>query len=78
MREVILPPLEIWQQEVFDVVKDAQNSGKRFIIKAKRQVGKSILCIVLLIYYSLNKKGISFNPSIIVSCTTSCILFSLN
>lgn len=59
MREVILPPLEIWQQEVFDVVKDAQNSGKRFIIKAKRQVGKSILCIVLLIYYSLNKKGIS-------------------
>lgn len=59
MREVILPPLEVWQQEVFDVVKDAQNSGKRFIIKAKRQVGKSILCIVLLIYYSLNKKGIS-------------------
>lgn len=59
MREVILPPLEVWQQEVFDVVKDAQNSGQRFIIKAKRQVGKSILCIVLLIYYSLNKKGIS-------------------
>ena len=58
-REIILPPLEIWQQEVFNVVKDAENSGKRFIIKAKRQVGKSILCIVLLIYYSLNKKGIS-------------------
>lgn len=59
MREVILPPLEVWQQEVFDLVKDAQNSGKRYVVKAKRQVGKSILCIVLLIYYSLNKKGIS-------------------
>lgn len=59
MREIILPPLEEWQQDVFNDVKDSENTGKRFIIKAKRQVGKSILAIVLIIYFSLKRKGVS-------------------
>lgn len=57
--EIVLPRLEIWQQEVFDRMLNSRGTGKRYIVKARRQCGKSILAIVLLIKFSLEEKSIS-------------------
>lgn len=48
-----LPKLEPWQQEVFDDMKDQFTSSKIFVVKSKRQVGKSILALAELLYYSV-------------------------
>lgn len=53
--QLVLPKLEIWQQEVFDDMKEQFTSSKIFVVKSKRQVGKSILAIVELLYYSTYK-----------------------
>lgn len=53
--EIILPKLELWQQEVFQDMLNSRGSGKRFIIKARRQCGKSILAVILLIKFSLEE-----------------------
>lgn len=53
--EIILPKLELWQQEVFQDMLNSRGSGKRFIIKARRQCGKSILALILLIKFSLEE-----------------------
>lgn len=58
-KTIILPDLEPWQKEVYDAMENSRNSGKRFIIKARRQCGKSILAIVMTIKFSLEQKGIS-------------------
>ena len=50
--EIVLPKLELWQQDVFQDMQDSRGSGKRFVIKSRRQVGKSVLAIVLLIKFS--------------------------
>lgn len=47
------PPLEEWQKEVFDAMEDAPFSGKIFCVKAKRQVGKTILVILELIKFAV-------------------------
>lgn len=54
--EIVLPKLEPWQQDVFQDMQDSRGSGKRFVIKARRQCGKSILALVLLIKFSLEQK----------------------
>lgn len=59
VKEIILPDLEPWQREVYDGMEGSRNSGKRFIVKARRQCGKSILAIVMTIKFSLEKKGVS-------------------
>lgn len=59
VKEIILPDLEPWQREVYDGMEGSRNSGKRFIVKARRQCGKSILAIVMMIKFSLEKKGVS-------------------
>lgn len=59
IKEIVLPKLEIWQKEVFDKMEDSRGSGKRYVVKARRQVGKSILAIVLLIKFSLEQKCIN-------------------
>lgn len=53
--EIILPKLEPWQRDVYDKF-ERKYHGKTFVVKARRQVGKSILAIVLLIKFSLFKK----------------------
>lgn len=58
-KTIILPKLEEWQREVYDAMENSRNTGKRFVVKARRQCGKSILAIVLLIKFSLEKKGVS-------------------
>ena len=59
VKDILLPKMEEWQEEVFNAMLDSRGTGKRFVVKAKRQVGKSILAIILLIKFSLEKKGIS-------------------
>lgn len=59
VKEILLPKMEEWQQDVFNAMLDSRGTGKRFVVKAKRQVGKSILAIILLIKFSLEQKGIS-------------------
>lgn len=59
VKDIILPDLEPWQREVYDGMEGSRNSGKRFIVKARRQCGKSILAIVMVIKFSLEKKGVS-------------------
>lgn len=53
--EIILPPLEPWQKDVYDAF-EVNPKGKTFVVKARRQVGKSILAEVLLIKYCLTKR----------------------
>lgn len=59
IKEIVLPKLEVWQKDVFDKMEDSRGSGKRYVVKARRQVGKSILAIVLLIKFSLEQKCIN-------------------
>lgn len=55
--EIILPKLEVWQQEAFDTINNQQGSGKIFTIKSGRQRGKNFLINVLLLSYSLMNDG---------------------
>lgn len=58
-KTITLPKLQPWQKDVYDKVATAGNSGNIFVVKSKRQVGKSILAICLLIRYALVGKSIS-------------------
>lgn len=52
------PKLEPWQQPVFDyMTKETQ--GRRAVVKSKRQVGKSCLAEIILIWYALRPKSVS-------------------
>ena len=54
MREIVLPLLMLWQQDVFDDYKE--DKYDTYVIKARRQCGKSILAIYILIYSALQQK----------------------
>lgn len=57
--QIIFPPLEIWQKVVYDDIHNAKGSGDIYVVKSKRQVGKSCLAALLLIEYALKEKCIS-------------------
>lgn len=62
-----LPKLEPWQQDVFNKMKNNFDTSKIFVVKAKRQVGKSILAIIELLYYStynLNRTSVVIEPTL--------------
>lgn len=48
--------------DVYEDAKDAEGSSRTFVVKAKRQIGKSILAVCLLITYALRTK-----------CTSLCL-----
>ena len=54
MIQLQLPTLEPWQQEVFDAMISSAGSSKIYVVKAKRQIGKSVLAIVELLYFAFN------------------------
>lgn len=56
---ITLPKLQPWQKELYDAVAPAAGTGHIFCCKSKRQVGKSIVAVCLLIKYCLEKKCIS-------------------
>lgn len=55
--DIQFPPLYEWQQDVFDEIKASEGTPKTLCIKAKRQIGKSILCIVALEYFGFKNEG---------------------
>lgn len=62
--KVILPKLEPWQQSIFNYYLD-NPKGKWIVCKAVRQIGKSALAQILLIYSSLttsNSVSLSISP----------------
>lgn len=65
-RTIILPDLKKWQQDVYDELADGRYSGKRVVVKSKRQVGKSILCEILLLKYCLERRctSIMLSPTL--------------
>lgn len=53
---VKLPKLEIWQQDLFNKYLENTN-GKIFVTKSTRQVGKSAIITLLLVYASLKESN---------------------
>lgn len=51
------PELMPWQRDVFEHVKSSYGTGKIFTVRAKRQLGKSILAAICLIYFAVTYKG---------------------
>lgn len=68
IRQIKFPSLEPWQKDPFKALADGRGKKKTYIIKAKRQVGKSILCELVLVYYALQFPG---TDSIIIEPTNS-------
>lgn len=55
--QIKFPPLQKWQQDVFDDVKSGVSDI--YVVKSKRQVGKSILAITVLLYFAFRSKSVS-------------------
>lgn len=53
---ITIPKLNEWQLDCWKDIVDESSKGKVFCVKSKRQVGKSFLAEMLLIYFSLTKK----------------------
>lgn len=66
---VRMPKLKQWQEDVFKDITapENQNKGLQFVVKAKRQVGKSKLAIAVLLYYAFTFErsiGVVVEPTI--------------
>lgn len=55
-RTITLPKLQQWQKDVYDAMENAKHSGNIYVVKAKRQIGKSVLASVLIIKSALESK----------------------
>ena len=54
--EIIFPRLHKHQRVVYDAVIGDNGAGDIYVVKSKRQCGKSFVASLILIYISLNKK----------------------
>ena len=54
--EIIFPKLHKHQRVVYDAVISDNGAGNIYVVKSKRQCGKSFVASLILIYFSLNKK----------------------
>lgn len=54
--EVIFPKLHKHQRDVYDAVIGDNGAGGTYVVKSKRQCGKSFVASLILIYFSLNKR----------------------
>lgn len=54
--EIIFPKLHKHQRDVYDAVINDNGAGDIYVVKSKRQCGKSFLASLILIYFSLNKR----------------------
>ena len=54
--EIIFPKLHKHQRDVYDAVIGDNGAGNIYVVKSKRQCGKSFLASLILIYFSLNKR----------------------
>lgn len=49
--------LYLWQKDVFNAVINDNGAGRTYVVKAKRQVGKSILAISVLLWFAFKNDG---------------------
>lgn len=65
MIDVVFPKLYEWQQEVFDAVTNDSVSGT-YVCKARRQCGKSVDAIAILLYFAFKQKsiGVCIEPTL--------------
>ena len=54
--EIIFPKLHKHQRVVYDAVIGDNGAGDIYVVKSKRQCGKSFVASLILIYFSLNRK----------------------
>ena len=54
--DIIFPKLHKHQRVVYDAVIGDNGAGNIYVVKSKRQCGKSFLASLILIYFSLNKR----------------------
>lgn len=54
--DIIFPKLHKHQRVVYDAVIGDNGAGDIYVVKSKRQCGKSFVASLILIYFSLNKK----------------------
>ena len=54
--DIIFPKLHKHQRVVYDAVIGDNGAGNIYVVKSKRQCGKSFLASLILIYFSLNRK----------------------
>lgn len=67
MINIEFPKLFEWQNDVFDDIKDSGTKEIQYIIKARRQCGKSILAITVLLYFAFsnaNSIGAMVEPTL--------------
>lgn len=54
--DIIFPKLHKHQRDVYDAVIGDNGAGDIYVVKSKRQCGKSFLASLILIYFSLNRR----------------------
>lgn len=57
--EVEIPSLKVWQKEVFDDIIVDDGKQLTYVVKARRQVGKSILAETVVLYCAFKRTCIS-------------------
>ena len=65
MIEIELPSLRLWQKDVFARITNDNGKGKNYVVKARRQCGKSVLAISVLLYFAFtneNSIGVMTEP----------------
>lgn len=54
--DIVFPKIYAHQRVVYDAVTTDNGAGKNYVVKSKRQCGKSFIASLILIYFSLSKK----------------------
>lgn len=57
MISIEFPALHLWQSDVFEDIKKSGTKEIHYVVKARRQCGKSILAITTLLYFAFNASG---------------------
>lgn len=58
-RIIKFPPMEEWQRPVFDHFTKNGTKDRRACLKSRRQIGKTTLCELIVIYYAVTRKSVS-------------------
>ena len=54
--DIVFPKIYAHQRAVYDAVINDNGTGGDYVVKSKRQCGKSFIASLILIYFSLNKR----------------------
>lgn len=55
--DIVFPKIYAHQRAVYDAVINDNGAGGDYVVKSKRQCGKSFIASLILIYFSLNKRN---------------------